>query len=77
MARAKLCLNVTAAWNVVLAVWMRLGFRTLLPSKDHGESLCFAVRLCIVRVRVRVWGTLVRVRVWVTLLASTSSEYQV
>ena len=75
----KLCMDVTAAWNVVLAVWMRLG--TLLPSKDHGESLslCFAVRLCIVRVRVRVWGTLVRVRVrvWVTLPASTSSEYQV
>ena len=72
---AELCLDVTAAWNVVLAVWMRLG--TLLPSRNHGESLCFAVRLCIVRVSVRVWGTLVRVRVWVTLLASTSSEYQV
>ena len=70
---AELCLDVTAAWTVVLAVWMRLG--TLLPSKDHEESLCFAVWLCIVR--VRVWGTLVRVRVWVTLLASTSSEYQV
>ena len=52
---------------------MRLG--TLLSSNDHGESIRFAVRLCIVR--VRVWGTLVRVRVWVTLLASTSSEYQV
>jgi len=26
--------GVTAAWNVVLAVWMRIG--TLLPSKDHG-----------------------------------------
>ena len=79
MAMAELCLDVTAAWNVVLAVWMRLGLGTLLPSKDHGESLCFAVRLCIVRVRVRVrvWGTLVKVRVWVTLLASTSSEYQV
>ena len=73
MAMAELCLDVTAAWNVVLAVWMRLG--TLLPSRDHGESLCFT--LCIVWVRVRVWGTLVRVRVWVTLLASTSSEYQV
>ena len=75
MAMAELCLDVTVAWNVVLAVWMGLGLGTLLPSKDHGESLCFAVRLCIVR--VRVWGTLVRVRVWVTLLASTSSEYQV
>ena len=54
---------------------MRLG--TLLSSNDHGESIRFAVRLCIVR--VRVWGTLVRVRVRVrvTLLASTSSEYQV
>ena len=73
MAMAELCLDVTAACNVVLAVWVRLG--TLLPSNDHGESLRFAVMLCIVR--VRVWGTLVRVRVWVTLLASTSSEYQV
>ena len=72
MARAELCLDVTAAWNVVLAVQMRLG--TLLPSKDHGESLCLAVMLCVVR--VRVWGTLVRVRIRVTLLASTSSEYQ-
>ena len=72
MAMAELCLDLTVAWNVVLAVWVRLG--TLLPSKGHEESLCFAVRLCIVR--VRVWGTLVRVRVrfrvWVTLLASTS-----
>ena len=46
--------------------------RNSSSSNDHGESIGFAVRLCIVR--VRVWGTLVRVRVWVTLLASTSSE---
>ena len=59
MAMAELCLDDTAKWNVVLAVWMRLG--TLLPSKDHGESLCLAAMLCVVR--VRVWGTLVRVRV--------------
>jgi len=57
MAMAELCLDDTAKWNVVLAVWMRLG--TLLPSKDHGESLRFAVRLSIVR--VRVWGTLIEV----------------
>ena len=59
MAMAELCLDVTVAWNVVLAVWMRLG--TLLPSKDHEESLLFAVRLSIVRVRVRVRGTLIEV----------------
>ena len=59
MAMAELCLDVTAAWNVVLAVWMMLG--TLLPSKDHEESLRVAVRLSIVRVRVWVWGTLIEV----------------
>ena len=40
----------------------------------HEGLVAQEVWLCIVRVRVRVWGTLVRVRVWVTLLASTSSE---